>query len=136
MPKSKPVRDSAEETPFEEISIGDQVKHPQWGIGTVLFRSGTGDHSKAVVVFPEEGQKKLMLKYAKVKKVGSAPKSEMAKIRHIEAEKAAAFEEPEIEPAALGDEEEALPLPEEEADIFEDDDEEHFADRGNEREEV
>lgn len=56
---------------WEQIEIGDQVKHPKWGVGTVLFRSGSGMTAKAIVVFPEEGQKKLMLRYAKLKKVGS-----------------------------------------------------------------
>jgi len=122
---SKDSRDSGEDRSFEEVSIGDQVKHPQWGVGTVLFRSGVGDLSKAIVVFPEEGQKKLMLKYAKLKKVGSAPKSEIAKIRAQETEKQAHVEEEEIEPVGiLPDGDEEVPLPEgEEVDVFEDDDE-------------
>ena len=53
----------------DEIEIGDQVKHPKFGMGTVLYKSGTGDRAKAIVVFPEEGQKKLLLKYAKLKKI-------------------------------------------------------------------
>ncbi len=125
-----------EDKPWDEIGIGDQVKHAQWGVGTVLFRSGVGDTAKAIVVFPEEGQKKLMLKYAKLKKVGSAPKSEVAaKIQAATAEKAPRpapteddFEEP---PAMAGEEDEELPVPEdEEADIFEDDEEEQFDSKG------
>jgi len=53
----------------DEIEIGDQVKHPKFGVGTVLYRSGSGEHSKAIVVFQEEGQKKLLLKHAKLKKI-------------------------------------------------------------------
>jgi hypothetical protein len=56
---------------WDQIEIGDQVRHSKWGAGTVLFRSGTGTNSKAIVVFPEEGQKKLMLRYAKLKKIGT-----------------------------------------------------------------
>lgn len=52
-----------------EFEVGDQVKHPKWGVGNILFKSGTGDHAKVVVVFPEEGQKKLLVKKAKLKKV-------------------------------------------------------------------
>ncbi|MCH8333857.1 DUF3553 domain-containing protein [Candidatus Sumerlaeota bacterium] len=63
------------------INVGDQVKHPRWGVGTVMFRSGSGEDSKAVVVFPEEGQKKLLLRHAKLKKVGSAPKGGTAAVR-------------------------------------------------------
>lgn len=55
--------------PYGEFDIGDQVNHPKWGIGTILFRSGTGEGTKVIVIFPEEGQKKLALKYAKLKKV-------------------------------------------------------------------
>ncbi len=54
--------------PFDAFDIGDQVKHPKWGVGTILFRSGSGESAKVIVVFPEEGQKKLALKYAKLKK--------------------------------------------------------------------
>ncbi len=66
---------------WEEVGIGDQVEHPKWGLGTVLFRSGAGETAKAVVVFPEQGQVKLMLKYAKLKRIGAAPKSELAKAK-------------------------------------------------------
>ena len=64
----KTVEPSAE---WDQIEIGDQVKHAKWGVGTVLFRSGMDETAKAIVVFPEEGQLKLMLKYAKLKKVGT-----------------------------------------------------------------
>lgn len=66
---------------WDQIEIGDQVKHPKWGVGTVLFRSGNGDKSKAIVVFPEEGQKKLMLKFAKLKKVGSTSIKSVEKLK-------------------------------------------------------
>ena len=46
---------------LEEYETGDQVKHPQWGVGTVLFKNGTGERQKVIVVFPEEGQKKLLV---------------------------------------------------------------------------
>jgi DNA helicase-2/ATP-dependent DNA helicase PcrA len=55
--------------PKDEFEIGDTVKHPRWGVGTVLYKTGSGDQAKLIVIFPEEGQKKLMLKYAKLKKV-------------------------------------------------------------------
>ena len=59
----------SETHPYDLFQIGDQIKHPKWGVGTILFRSGGGEETKAIVVFPEEGQKKLALKYAKIKKV-------------------------------------------------------------------
>jgi len=63
--------------PDDEIEIGDQVKHPKFGTGTVLYRSGSGDRAKATVVFAEEGQKKLLLKYAKLKKIKEATAEEI-----------------------------------------------------------
>ena len=51
------------------LETGDQVKHPKWGVGTVLFKNGSGDHQKVIVVFPEEGQKKLLVKAAGLSKV-------------------------------------------------------------------
>ena len=52
-----------------KIDAGDQVKHSTWGEGTVLFKSGVGDRTKVIITFPDHGQKKLLLKYAKLKKV-------------------------------------------------------------------
>lgn len=60
---------SADESQVEEFEVGDQVKHPKWGIGTILFKSGTGENAKVVVVFQEEGQRKLLVKKAKLKRV-------------------------------------------------------------------
>lgn len=57
------------------FNIGDQVKHTKWGVGTVMFKSGAGEDSKLIVVFPEEGQKKLAVRFANLKKVGSASKA-------------------------------------------------------------
>jgi len=39
-----------------------------WGTGVILHKTGFGDKAKVIVNFPEEGEKKLMLKYAKLKK--------------------------------------------------------------------
>jgi len=72
MSKIRSLREQKE----EEIEIGDQVKHPKFGIGTVLYKSGTGERAKAIVVFPEEGQKKLLLKYAKLKRIKEAKSAE------------------------------------------------------------
>ncbi len=56
-------------SPAAEFEVGDQVRHPQFGIGTILYKSGVGESAKVDVAFAEEGQKKLLLKYAKLKKV-------------------------------------------------------------------
>lgn len=57
---------------------GDKVEHTKWGLGVIIHRTGTGENSKVIVLFHKEGQKTLMVKYAKLKKVGSGasiPKS-------------------------------------------------------------
>lgn len=83
---AKKTAPEAGSTPWDQIEIGDQVKHPKWGVGTVLFRSGSGETAKAIVVFPEEGQKKLMLRYAGLTKVGSTSLRSVEKLK-AEAEK-------------------------------------------------
>jgi hypothetical protein len=77
----------------DEIEIGDQVKHPKFGTGTVLYKTGTGERAKAIVVFPEEGQKKLLLKYAKMKKLKEAKPAEEAVGPVSEAEIVAALDD-------------------------------------------
>ena len=49
---------------YPDIINNAQVHHPTFGIGKVLLRTGTDERSKAIVKFKEEGEKKLMLKYA------------------------------------------------------------------------
>ena len=52
-----------------DFEMGDQVRHPKWGIGTIMFKSGSGGKTKVIVLFPEEGRKTLMLKFAKLEKL-------------------------------------------------------------------
>jgi hypothetical protein len=89
---------------WDQIEIGDQVKHPKWGVGTVLFRSGVGPNAKAIVVFPEEGQKKLLLRYAKLQKVGTTSLKSVEKLK-------AETPRPKPRKPAEIEEEEELPLP-------------------------
>ena len=59
---------------FEEVDVNDKVKHPKFGSGTVLHRSGTGENAKVRVKFSaEHGEKRLVVKYAKLKKMGERP---------------------------------------------------------------
>lgn len=46
---------------------GAQVLHPKFGPGKIINRSGNGADTKVTVFFPKMGQKKLMLKFAKLK---------------------------------------------------------------------
>jgi hypothetical protein len=126
---------------WDQIEIGDQVRHPKWNVGTVLFRSGMGNNAKAIVVFPEEGQKKLMLKHAKLKKVGTTSLKSVEKMKAETQPKAPLAERLpdeevplDIEEAAEGDGE--LMLEEEDAEVagFDDEDDE-FGPRGAQDEE-
>ena len=47
---------------------GMTVQHPKYGTGTVVRREGEGDNAKITVSFPGHGLKKLVEKYAGLKK--------------------------------------------------------------------
>jgi DNA helicase-2/ATP-dependent DNA helicase PcrA len=44
------------------------VNHPKYGTGTVVKREGEGDDAKITVNFPRFGLKKLVEKYAGLKR--------------------------------------------------------------------
>lgn len=48
---------------------GDSAAHSKWGIGTVVGVSGSGEETEIQINFPGIGLKKLMQKYAPLKKV-------------------------------------------------------------------
>ena len=52
-----------------EINVGDRVKHPKLGEGDVLDVHPFGEDTCAVISFEQLGQKKVILKYAKLKVV-------------------------------------------------------------------
>jgi len=49
--------------------LGTQVRHPKYGVGTVLDCEGDGEDTKLTVSFPGYGQKKLVERYAPLEKV-------------------------------------------------------------------
>jgi DNA helicase-2/ATP-dependent DNA helicase PcrA len=53
-----------------EVSPGDTVLHDRWGEGVVLTVSGAGSDAEATVIFEDEGEKRLLLAYAPLKRVG------------------------------------------------------------------
>lgn len=54
----------------EDIEVGDKVRHDRFGIGEVTFLDGTDPKNiKAKVVFQHEGEKNLILKFAKLTKI-------------------------------------------------------------------
>jgi DNA helicase-2/ATP-dependent DNA helicase PcrA len=50
------------------LKIGDRVRHPKWGEGTISNLVGGGGDGLVTVDFPNVGQKMLMLKYAPLEK--------------------------------------------------------------------
>ncbi len=49
-----------------EIKPPVVVRHPRFGVGKVMHRSGEDELSKVIVKFQEEGEKKLSLKFAQL----------------------------------------------------------------------
>ena len=68
-PKPKVALPSAPPPPKRPPSTGTVVEHPKYGRGTVVRREGDGADAKVVVVFDRYGLKKLVEKYAGLKKV-------------------------------------------------------------------
>lgn len=52
-----------------EITTGLQVEHARFGIGKVINMEGQGEGAKATIFFQKEGQKNLLLKFAKLRVV-------------------------------------------------------------------
>lgn len=59
---------------IENFDIGDKVKHPKFGTGTIMFRTGEGDQQKLTVKFGSDvGEKKLLAGPAKLKLISERP---------------------------------------------------------------
>ena len=71
LPNAPPARRSlpqAPPPPKKPARTGMTVEHPKYGTGTVVRREGEGDDAKITVSFPRYGLKKLVEKYAGLKK--------------------------------------------------------------------
>ncbi|MDD5559990.1 UvrD-helicase domain-containing protein [Candidatus Methylomirabilis sp.] len=56
-----------EDEPFvDRLYPGARIRHPDFGVGVIRQRSGSGDDLKVVVKFNGAGEKKLMVKYAQL----------------------------------------------------------------------
>ncbi len=52
------------------IEVGDQMFYDRFGVGEVFFLDGTDEQNiKAKVKFQHEGEKNLILKFAKLTKI-------------------------------------------------------------------
>jgi DNA helicase-2/ATP-dependent DNA helicase PcrA len=67
-PVATPARPQAAAPVRKAARTGMTVEHPKYGIGTVLRREGEGEDAKITVSFPRYGLKKLVEKYAGLKR--------------------------------------------------------------------
>jgi DNA helicase-2/ATP-dependent DNA helicase PcrA len=67
-PPSSRALPQAPPPPKKPARAGMTVEHPKYGTGTVVRREGEGDDAKITVSFPRYGLKKLVEKYAGLKK--------------------------------------------------------------------
>lgn len=59
--------DDVQESHFQ---VGVKVIHPNFGQGKIIQKEGSGENSKITVFFASAGQKKLLLKFSKLKIIG------------------------------------------------------------------
>ncbi len=52
------------------LQVGDDVRHATWGEGVIIDVEGSGEKAEAVVNFPNVGEKRLLLSWAPLEKVG------------------------------------------------------------------
>jgi len=50
----------------EQLKVGYNVLHERFGKGKIIKIEGEGAEKKAVIFFPQEGSKTLLLKFAKL----------------------------------------------------------------------
>jgi DNA helicase-2/ATP-dependent DNA helicase PcrA len=51
------------------LKKGQRVRHSKYGEGTILLREGNGEDAKLTVLFSQYGMKKLMEKFANLRRV-------------------------------------------------------------------
>jgi DNA helicase-2/ATP-dependent DNA helicase PcrA len=51
------------------LKKGDRVRHANYGEGMVMMREGDGEDAKLSVIFDRHGLKKLMEKFANLRKI-------------------------------------------------------------------
>lgn len=51
------------------LSVGDRIEHERFGIGEIVALEGEAENSKAKVCFVNAGEKQLLLKFARFKKI-------------------------------------------------------------------
>ncbi|MCP1065660.1 DNA helicase II [Serratia symbiotica] len=70
---SRPVNHCRMGTPISEndtgYKLGQRVRHPKFGEGTIINLEGNGEHSRLQIAFPGEGIKWLVAAYARLERV-------------------------------------------------------------------
>jgi DNA helicase-2/ATP-dependent DNA helicase PcrA len=56
-------------TTFDDFKVGDMVEHSIFGLGKIMVLSGTGENQRVGVVFNDGTRKKLIVKFANLKKI-------------------------------------------------------------------
>ncbi len=67
-----PVPASRKTTGAHEIGlkVGDDVQHSTWGEGVIILIEGQGEKAEAVVRFPSVGEKRVLLSWTPLEKIG------------------------------------------------------------------
>ena len=65
----RPAMDIPVSTGAANLKKGQRVHHAKYGEGTILMREGDGEDAKLTVLFSRHGMKKLMEKFANLKKI-------------------------------------------------------------------
>ena len=65
-PVTRPQATGGEKTTWK---VGDKAEHGKWGIGMVVSVKGSGDDIELDIAFKEQGIKRLLAKFAPIKKV-------------------------------------------------------------------
>jgi DNA helicase-2/ATP-dependent DNA helicase PcrA len=64
-----PVMDLPASSSATNLKKGQRVRHAKYGEGTILMREGDGEDAKLTVLFSQHGMKKLMEKFANLRKL-------------------------------------------------------------------
>ncbi len=66
-----PIRDAVHGVrELPQVAPGDTVEHDKWGEGVVLAVNGSGTDAEVTIRFDDAGEKRLLLAYAPLKRVG------------------------------------------------------------------
>lgn len=57
---------------FDDFKVGDMVEHPIFGVGKIMALSGAGENQRVGVVFKGGVKKKLIVRFANLKKIKPA----------------------------------------------------------------